>query len=71
MDKNEIKIKLRDWMTATTQIFKMHNQFCGLGDISFWWRGQLGIKMNDKWVEKTLYGHKRKDHYDSSDGQGR
>lgn len=56
--KEEIKSKLRDWMTATTQLMKVSNSKISSSDISFMWRNKFGIRMNDKWVEKALYGNK-------------
>jgi hypothetical protein len=59
--KSEIKIKLRDWMTASSQLLKVAApDKIGVSDISFMFRAQYGIKMTDKWVERALYGIKKK-----------
>ncbi|OGM10449.1 hypothetical protein A2Z67_04025 [Candidatus Woesebacteria bacterium RBG_13_36_22] len=55
-NKEEIKSKLRDWMTSTNQLTKARDPGFTLSDISFAWRIQFGVKMTDKWVEKSLYG---------------
>ena len=60
MDKNELKVKLRDWMTATTQLLKVSNPHVMDTDaITFWWRSKFGIRMKSRWIEKALYGKKQ------------
>jgi hypothetical protein len=61
MIKEEIKSNLRDWMTATSQLMKVSNSKISSGDISFIWRTKFGIRMNEKWVEKALYGKRNLD----------
>jgi hypothetical protein len=59
---SEIKSSLRDWMTATCQMVKVSRQNSdklSTSDISYLFRKTFGIRMNDKWVEKALYGKKR------------
>lgn len=56
MIREEVKVLLRDWMTSTTQLIKVHNQHWRVDDISAWWRSNFGLRMSDKWVEKALYG---------------
>jgi hypothetical protein len=57
--REERKSKLRDWMTATIQLDKVSDSKCTSADISYAWRRVFGIKMNEKWVEKALYGKKK------------
>jgi len=54
--KGEIKIELRDWMTATNQLMKARDPKATLSDISFAWRSHVGVKMTDAWAKKSLYG---------------
>jgi hypothetical protein len=61
MIKEEIKSKLRDWMTATIQLDKVANTKRTSADISYAWRRVFGIRMNEKWVEKALYGKRNLD----------
>ena len=49
---------LRDWMTATTQIMKVDDHTQTNADIVEKWRA-MGIKMNEAWVRKALYGGKK------------
>lgn len=60
--KEERKSKLRDWMTATTQLVKINaqDQKVSVSDITYWWRGKIGVKMTDEWIKKALYGNKGK-----------
>lgn len=53
-NKPMVKMLLKDWMTATTQIMKVSNPTVTAADISFWWRAQMGIRMNEKYVGKCL-----------------
>ena len=58
-DREEIKMLLRDWMTSQTQLMKVHNRTLSSADIAFVWRSSLGIKMNEEWIDKALYGCKK------------
>ena len=49
MSKEEIKIMLRDWMTSTCQLIKVGApDKISSSDISYLFRTQFGIRMNDK-----------------------
>lgn len=52
--KEEIKSALRDWMVATSTLVRV--QVANNSEVSFWWRYQFGIKMQDRWIEKHLGG---------------
>jgi hypothetical protein len=55
--KSEIKVGLRDWMTATCQTLKVADpKRVSSSDIAYLFRSTFGIRMNDKWVDKALYG---------------
>jgi hypothetical protein len=55
LSKEEIKVLLKDWMVATTQIIKTDTGWKS-SNISIWWQSKLGINMKDKWVNRALYG---------------
>jgi len=57
-DPSGRKQVLRDWMTATTQIIKVGDHTQTNADIVEKWRA-MGIKMNEAWVKKALYGGKQ------------
>jgi len=59
IDKEERKSLLRDWLTATCQLAKVHNPHLTSEVIA---EGFVhdGIKMNVKWVDRALYGIKGK-----------
>ena len=57
-DPSGKKQVLRDWMTATTQIIKVKDSKQTDADIVEQWRA-LGIKMNEAWVRKALYGSQK------------
>ncbi len=58
--REETKALLRDWMTSTCQLEKAMTRH-SISDITFSWRKSFpDIKMTDKWVEKALYGRKKK-----------
>ena len=55
-NKEETKALLKDWMTSTTVLLKTDQPKCSSADIVFWWRQKFGILMNEKYVNKCLYG---------------
>jgi transposase len=52
--REERKANLRDWMTAQTQLTKAKNHTLTMGDLSYLWRHEFGIRMSEKWVRKAL-----------------
>jgi len=58
MSREELKVILKDWMSATTQIAKVDTGWTS-SQISQWWQGKFGIKMTDRWVNRVLYGSNR------------
>lgn len=57
-NKEETKVLLKDWMTSTNVLLKTSQPKSTPSDIAFWWRQTLGILMNEKYVNKCLYGAK-------------
>lgn len=59
IDPSPRKMLLRDWMTATTQVLKVHNQSFTSEELANAWNDKFpGMKMKAAWVNKALYGRK-------------
>lgn len=57
MSQGEVKIILRDWMTASTQMMKLSAIRAIPEQIAAIWNANIpGLKMTPRWVEKALYG---------------
>ena len=60
VDPSETKSLLRDWMTFVCQSTKVKDNKLTSQQLADTFNSELGIKMNEKWVDRALYGAKGK-----------